>query len=48
MSTMHIAQTVFETGVVLLFSWGILNEDKFIRFENKIKNEIKKAWRRLK
>lgn len=32
--------TVFEALLVVFTIWAILNEDKFIRFENKLKSKL--------
>ena len=42
MSTLHTWQTILEIGMVAFIIWGLFNEDKFIRFETRIKKLFKK------
>jgi hypothetical protein len=37
MSTVHTWQTIFEIGMAIFLIWGVCHEDKFIRFEKRIK-----------
>ena len=41
MSTQHIIQTLFEIAVIAFIFWGYFNQDKLVRFEEKIAKVIK-------
>jgi len=47
MSTLHIFQTIFEILAVGFVIWGILNEQRLVAFEKRIKAAIQRKKLRL-
>ena len=41
MTTAQIIRTVTELAAVILVIWGVLNEDRLIKFEDRIINKVK-------
>lgn len=48
MSTIFIVKTFFEIAAALLVIWGVYNEDKLIRFEERVKIILVVNYRRHK
>jgi hypothetical protein len=42
MNTIHTWQTILEVSLAALVIWAVFNEDKFIKFEDRIKKVFKK------
>ena len=42
MNTIHTWQTILEMGLAAFVIWAVFHEDKFIKFEDRIKKAFKK------